>query len=444
MGMTIALTCTCGNTFAADPAWADRLVACPVCNDLLAVSTGEACPRASAGANVLPEGDIPLRIEACDEVVATHVDCIEEDDGPDTYDLSRAQHGLRGSAPALQKFWAAIGVLRLRNSAECLAYGPANEWGLAACGMDVQILNMKAGVKAHLFSKHESPVTAVALAADGRSALSGDAGGDLMWWDLAAGAVTQRVRAHVGAVFTLAIAPDGMHAVSGGADGATRVWDLSCGCHTFPIANPGAQAEITAVAFSTDGHAFLAGDDDGHISLWDTETGNFMHSVRAADAPIVSVRCFDGAITAVTAPSESEVAIHPAAFRWDAKTGRPLPCFEKAVEPTVIPGCVSLDRDGRRLLVAGRSPALPFQHIPTALAGTLAEVRDSFRDFFRIRQARASSSKLEVWSLSTGACLHGFPAVAGDIRSLAISPDNTRILASSTDGNLHVFAMPEA
>jgi hypothetical protein len=459
--MTIAITCTCGNTFAADSAWADRLVACPVCNDLLAVSAGEGRPRANAlldadqavaDASVLPEGDIQLRIEPRDEVVEAQVDCVEEeaDDGPDTYNFSRASEGqLRGPAPALQKFWAAIGVIGLKNFASCLAYGPANEWGLAGCGMDVQILNMKAGAKAHLFHKHESPVTAMALAPDGRSALTGDAGGDLLWWDLAAGAVTQRVRAHVGAVLALAIAPDGAHAVSGGADGATRLWDLSCGCHTFPIANPASGTEVTAVAFSTDGRVFLAGDADGRIDLWATDSGNFLHSVRTNAEPIASVRCFDGVITAVMTPGVCEFPVHPRARRWDAQTGRPLPCFDKAVEPRIIPGSVGLDRDGRRLLVAGRSTALPLQHIPShkarmVLAGTLAEVRDGFRDFFRIRHGRESSNALEVWNLSSGACLHAFPAVAGDIRCLAVSPDNTRILASSTDGSLHVFAMPEA
>ncbi len=258
--------------------------------------------RDVADASVLPAGDLQLRIEPRDEVVEARVDCVEEleDDGPDSYALMRLQDGqLRGSAPALQKFWAAIGVIGLKNSASCLAYGSANEWGLAGCGMDVQILNMKAGAKAHLFCKHESPVTAMALAPDGRSALSGDAAGDLLWWDLAAGAIMHRVRAHVGAVLALAIAPEGAHAVSGGADGATRLWDLSCGCHAFPIANPGPGAEVSAVAFSTDGRAFLAGDADGRIDLWATETGNFLHSVRAADGPIASVRCFDGVITAV-------------------------------------------------------------------------------------------------------------------------------------------------
>ncbi len=152
-------------------------------------------------------------------------------------------------------------------------------------------------------------------------------------------------------------------------------------------------------------------------------------------------------MTALQRPSE--FAIHPRVFRWDAQTGRPLACFEKAAEPRIIPGCVSLDRDGRRLLVAGRSPALPLQHIPSqkarmVLAGTLAEVRDGIRDFFHMSQGRPSTNSLEVWNLNSGACLHAFPAVAGDIRSLAVSPDNTRILASTSDGNLHVFAMPEA
>jgi WD40 repeat protein len=446
--MTFAITCNCGNTFAADADLADRVVACPVCHDRLAVSAGVlvGTVRGDSSANVLPDGDIQLRLEPADQVVPTQVDRAEEpvDDGPDTYNLSRPQAWqLRGAAPALQRFWARLGVIRLPNAASCLAYGPANEWGLAGCGMDVQILNMKAGAKAQLFHKHESPVTALALAPDGRSALTGDAGGDLMWWDLASGAVTQRVRAHGGAVLAIAIGPEGVLAVSGGADGATRIWDLSCGCHNVPIANPGTGAEISAVAFSTDGRFFLAGDAEGRIDLWAAETGNFLHCL-AADEPIEQVRCFDGVITAVTAPCAAEIAGHPRVLCWDARSGRPRPCFENAAEPRIIPRCVGLDRDGRRLLVAGRSPGLAFQHIPSALADTLADVRDGLRDFFHVQRPRDVSSALEVWSLGTGFCLHAFPAVAGDIHCLAVSPDNTRILGSCTDGNLHVFAMPEA
>lgn len=448
--MNIVLTCICGNSFAAEDACAERLIACPVCEELLSVSTGERVERGHAlsaeDTNVLPDGEIRLKLEPGDERVEADDECVvpEMEDGRDTYDFSREHNTLLSSAIASHRFYGAIGVIPLPLPASCLVYSATNEWALAGCGMNVQILNMRAGEKTRLFHKHETPVTAVALAPDGRSALTGDANGDLLWWDLANGAITHRQRAHVGAVHALAVAGDGMHAVSGGADGATRLWDLSCGCHTVPIASPGVQEEVTAVAFSTDGQFFLAGDAAGHIDVWTTQTGNFLQRLRAPADPIADVRCHDGLITAVAGPEASEVAVHPTVCRWEVRTGRPRPCFDDAVAPAMIAGCVSLDREGRRLLVAGRSPDLPFQQLPV-LADVMMEMRDGIRDFFRVRSdTRYCPSSLHVLSLNTGARLHAFPAIGSTIHRLAASPDNTRLLAASTDGNLHVFAMPEA
>lgn len=448
--MTVAITCNCGNTFTASVALARRLIACPVCNDLLSVEAGEVVgtvARSTKG-GVLPDGELQIRLEPADEVAMVPAEAISdprlEDDGPDTYQMSQLQPWqTRGAMLPSHRFWAALGVIGLGEPASCLAYGPFNEWALAGCGLGVQLLKMKSGAKGNFFRKHEAPVTALAISPDGRSALTADAGGDLFWWELASGAVTQRVRAHIGPATALAVAPEGGLAISGGADGAVRLWDLSCGCHNVPIAMPGERGEIAAVQFSSDGKTFLAADADGRIDVWRTETGNVALGVTAKE-PVVCVRSFEDYITAVVRPATSEIGVHPRVLRWDGLTGKPMQCFGKAMEPRLIPELATLDRDGRRLMVAGRLPALPFQHVPSALAGTLAEVRDGFRDFFRIRQDGQTATFLEAWSLGSGACLHGYAPVPGQIHGIALAPDNTRILAAASTGHLHVFAMPEA
>src|SRR5262249_29600183 len=157
----------------------------PACDALLDATTGERLPTAVADdAGILPDGDILLRLQPGDEIVEADVPVLAaDDDGPDTYAVSRDADGTpRGPVAASHQFWAAIGVIALPMPAWSRAYGPANEWGLAGTGLNVQILNMKAGAKDRLFRKHEAPVTALALSPDGRSALSADAGGTLIWW----------------------------------------------------------------------------------------------------------------------------------------------------------------------------------------------------------------------------------------------------------------------
>jgi WD40 repeat protein len=444
--MSIALTCSCGNTFVADADFGERTVACPVCNALLNLATGQSVPRSTSAddTGILPDGDIMLRINDRDGVLSGDIRIIEEpEDSRETYDIGREHQGLLASAPAAHRFFAAIGVIALPTPARCLAYGAGNQWALAGCGNDVQILYMRVGERTRLFSKHEAPVTCLALAPDGRSALSGDAAGDLFWWDLVSVSVTHRQRAHIGPVRALAISADGAHAVSGGIDGATRLWDLSCGCHAFPIAGPGSRDEVTAVTFATDGQCFLAADAAGRIDIWATESGNHLGTLRAGPEPIACLRCHDGCITACAeVPPSVDRPQHPRVSRWDLLTRMPSPCCDRAVPARYIPGCLALDREGWRLLVAGRRPNVPLHQVPM-LADALSEVRDGFRDFFRIRTGQIAANALEVYSLTTGALVHTFPDVSGAIDHISLSPDNTRLLAATDLGNLHVFAMPE-
>ena len=71
-------------------------------------------------------------------------------------------------------------------------------------------------------------VHAVAVSADGRTAVSG--GGDdgtVRVWDLAGTAAPRVLTGHDGGVSGVAVSADGRTAVSGGGDGTVRVWDLA-------------------------------------------------------------------------------------------------------------------------------------------------------------------------------------------------------------------------
>jgi WD domain, G-beta repeat len=470
--MTIAIDCICGNTFAADTGWAERMVACPVCAAALRVSGAgtqyldAACfapGNSPLDCPVLPAGEIRLRVEDRDEIAEVDVETIEdeEEDVGDSY-CFLPETGYVAELPcnnpsAGRGFFASLGVIPMKAFASCLAYGPGNRWGLAGQGDDVRILNMKAGEKAGRFCAHQAPVTSVALAPDGRTALSGDADGNLVFWDLASRSVTNWLWRHDGPITALAVAPTGDYAVSGGPGGVTRLWELGDVGRERPLARTAWREEVASVAFSQDGRFLLAAGSEGRIDLWAVATGGYLRSFRGADGPITVVRCADGVVTATAAPMVSRIPSHPEVWRWNADTGKPQRCAAKLGETGCLPRCVTLDRDGRRLVIAGRYSSVPYQCIPivearAVLAGMAIDVRDAAGDFFSFLErpphwASALLPKprysLEVWSLSTGRCLHAFPDVQGAIVHLAVSPDNARILAALRGGNVRVFAMPE-
>ncbi len=69
----------------------------------------------------------------------------------------------------------------------------------------------------------------------------------------------------------LALAPDGRTALSGGWDGRARLWDGIDGTlFGSPLEH---QGRVTAVAFSPDGRMALTGSDDKTARLWDVATG---------------------------------------------------------------------------------------------------------------------------------------------------------------------------
>jgi WD40 repeat protein/serine/threonine protein kinase len=122
-------------------------------------------------------------------------------------------------------------------------------------------------------------VTAVALSADGRHALTGsgqsviqrDSGrflqsGPVHFWDLASGCCLRTLAGHSGAVTSVCLSLDGRYALSGGTDATVKLWDLTDG-HCLRTFCGHADA-VTSVALSDDGRYVLSGSADHTLALW--------------------------------------------------------------------------------------------------------------------------------------------------------------------------------
>ena len=108
---------------------------------------------------------------------------------------------------------------------------------------------------------------AVAVSADGRTAVSGGDDGTVRVWDLAGTAAPRVLTGHDGRVRAVAVSADGRTAVSGGADGTVRVWDLAG--TAAPRVLTGHTGWVDAVAVSADGRTAVSGGGDGTVRVWD-------------------------------------------------------------------------------------------------------------------------------------------------------------------------------
>jgi WD40 repeat protein len=111
-------------------------------------------------------------------------------------------------------------------------------------------------------------VRAVAITADGRRIVSGAWQGDgsVRLWDAATGRQLQVLRGSGQGVHGVAISADGKLALSGDADGTVRLWDLDTADEL--VRYEGHTAAVTAVAFSPDGKQILSAAGDASLRLW--------------------------------------------------------------------------------------------------------------------------------------------------------------------------------
>lgn len=165
---------------------------------------------------------------------------------------------------------------------------------LLACGIDPQARFVVTSSENRLLQRfflpdgrldvfppaHDSWVQAIALAADGRTCVSGGGDGRLVWWDLTESITLVRtVDAHDGWIRSLSLSPDGRWLASGGYDHQVHLWDMATGARVRSWADH--EMKVYAVQFFPDGERLATGDLQGTIVLRD----------RQAEAPIAR---FDG------------------------------------------------------------------------------------------------------------------------------------------------------
>lgn len=128
------------------------------------------------------------------------------------------------------------------------------------------IWSLETGEAREVLLFHDDQVDAVAFLPDGRFASAG-ADGRIAIWESGRSAPVSVLEGHTGPVTALAVSPDGATLASASWDASVRLWPLSGG---EPLALEGHRGNVNAVAFLSDGTLASAGHDAAVI-LWPPE-----------------------------------------------------------------------------------------------------------------------------------------------------------------------------
>ena len=189
---------------------------------------------------------------------------------------------------------------------------------------------------------HSSPVSAIAISADGKLvASSGDADGSIKLWSTETRQELTTLRGSLG-ILSLDFSPDKRRIVSSGRDNSIRVWDVESGKELFNLGNR--SSWTLKVRFSPDGKMFASTDMGFTIKLWDSETGKLVQTLKGHANTIYSLAFSPDGKRLATGSDDKTIRI------WDLKSG---------VELTALCGHTSevwhvfFTSDGKTLISSG-------------------------------------------------------------------------------------------
>ncbi len=242
---------------------------------------------------------------------------------------------------------------------------------------------------------------------------------------------------------------------SGSFDGTARIWDLASGKSEFVLGEAGDSANIRAVAFSPTGHRLATTSAYGTTTIWDTNTGQEIITLRGhAPGQTVETR-FNGVIGVSFSPDGKLLATASddlTAKIWDANSGQELFTLRgHSHAPVSIPpfdGVIQVEfsPDGELLATAGGDGTIKFWDVNT---GQALLTLDAHPDNVVIDLAFSPDGTCllsggwegtaKLWEVATGQLLHTLAGHSSSIQGVAFSPDGKRLITGSEDGTLIVW-----
>ena len=239
---------------------------------------------------------------------------------------------------------------------KCIAYFPSGADLAVGCSDgSVKIVRVASGaVVSELPSRHDGPVTAIAVFSDGQRVVSTGEDHSVRIWDVTSANAPVVLPGHQASIRSVAISPDGRRLVTGDLQQKAIVWDLD---HPTPkiLFETAVHAENVedvkpedfstfSVAISPDGKRIATSGEDSRIRMW-----NLDH----LESAIFNVSCkSQGGVIPfmVFSPSGDRLmtaGFNPYVFVWDARNG------------DVLTGCYGhtrwtnglvISKDGKRLV----------------------------------------------------------------------------------------------
>ncbi len=238
---------------------------------------------------------------------------------------------------------------------------------------------------------HDGPVNAVIFLGTGTLAATAGDDGVVLIWDLPTRRVRHRLTGAQAKVVALAGSPAGELIAAASWDDTVRIYDVVTGGERQRLTLP---AAANALAFGDDGQTLFTGDKAGRLRAWSLATGQQIADLGGHDLPITHlVRSADGRYL-LSAGIDGTIRI------WQVANGQQTAVLRDERGPILA---ISLLADGRHAVSAGRD------------------------------------GEIRLWSVAGGTLVHSCPTQGPPIWALAHGGSGSLVLAAGGDGAVRVW-----
>jgi WD40 repeat protein len=291
---------------------------------------------------------------------------------------------------------------------------------------------------------HENWISGIAIAEDGRSAVTASGDGVLIHWDLTTGREMRRLGGHEGEVRAAAFVPGGKLLASAATDQTVRLWDVAGGNEVRRLQADNAGL-LYALAVASDAGLLAAGDySNGKIYIWELATGKLVHRLQ------INQQLGFGVMRLAFSPDCKTLAVGESVlnarvgpnlkgqiYLWDAISGRKLrefPAHAYAIDS------LTFSADGTMLASTGWSDkTIEVWDVPSGAklfavpCGTARGAAVFSPDGKTLALGGSPESGVELWELASRKLRRRFTGHTAHHNALAFVPDGRTLVSGGMD-----------
>jgi WD40 repeat protein len=254
--------------------------------------------------------------------------------------------------------------------------------------------------------------------------------------DAETGQVIGKCPASEAEVKAIAFSSDDHRLVYGGEDNTVSLCDIEAG--TLQKSFNGHETTIKSVAISADGQQILSGDEDGNVRLWDVGSGKAVRAFKGDQGSADCVAFSPDGKKLFAGTSNNKVRI------WDKASGRETLTLRILIGPV---DAMKVAPDGKRVAAGPYSELMAKQwdvatgkelrRLESGIVGRFVGVDDLAYSSPPLRLLAANSAnRIVMWEIDSGRKTREIEYKDQDFTSLAFSRDGKRLVSLNKAGTV--------